>query len=161
MTSPEPAPFVDLETIRLTHEGVWQSNGQEITHREQCRAFARHLGRDDVGWFIAIGKDFKRIEVEDTAFFVEGLTGSAERGYEVLLSDDSRENLDPATLIYQPGRLTCRIRGKSTEAKFLTSTYLEILARLEEDAISYFLILGGQRVTLANKDELRSSTRPG
>ncbi len=154
-------PLISPETILLTREGVWLSNGQEITHREQCRAFARHLSRDDDGWFIAIGKDLKRIEVEDTAFFVEGLNGSADQGYEVLLSDDSREHLDPATLLYQTSRLTCRIRGKSVEAKFLTSAYLEILSHLDEDSTSYFLILGGQRVTLAKKDEIRNSIRPG
>ena len=152
MTPQETQLFVDHETIRLTREGIWLSNDQEITHLEQRRAFARHLGHDNDGWFIQIGENFKRIEVEDTAYFVEGLKGSPAAGYGLHLSGDSHEKLDPSTLKYRPGRLTCRIHGGALEAKFLTTSYFELLSYLEEDQDFYFLKIQGKRIVLARKD---------
>jgi hypothetical protein len=99
--------FADRETIRLTRQGTWLSDGTEIDHEGTRRLFARSLFRDEQGYWLRIGPESKLIEVEDTAYFVTGLEGSPGGGYRVRLNDESVEPLDPATLRYAPGRLTC------------------------------------------------------
>jgi hypothetical protein len=111
--------------------------------------------RDAEGYFLKIGRETKRIEVEDTAYFVIRIDGSAASGFELLLNDETRERLDPETLKYRPGRLVCAIKKgpnrSEEEAKFLHAPYFELLSLLEEDGKSYFLTLGGRRFALASK----------
>ncbi len=73
-----------------------------------------------------IGWETYPIEVEDTAYFVVGwnLEGI------VTLSDQSQEKLDWETLRYSSGRLSCRVKGGTEEAKFLRTPYLELLKGL-------------------------------
>lgn len=149
--------FVDNEELRLTRNGVWLTNGQEITHESTIRGFMRHLRREDGRYVIRIARESKPVTVEDTAYFVTNLRGSAEAGYELVLNDGTSERLDPATLAYQPARLTCRIAARASassggafeEAKFLSAPYFEILQGLRDDGQSYYLQIGDQKVTLA------------
>lgn len=150
--SDQKAPFfVDKETITLTQNGIWLSDSTEIDHEQTVRLFAKSIRKDLDGYFLQIGHETKRIRVEDSAYFVVGLGGSLEAGLELLLNDESREPLDPLTLAYRPGRLACRIRGGTEEAKFLHKAYFEILQGLQEDERAYFLELNGKRVELARK----------
>jgi hypothetical protein len=146
--------FVATEVIRLTNNGVWLSDQVEIDHEQTVRIFAKSLKRDAQGYYLQIGRETKRIEVEDTAYFVtriEKPATSGASGIEVCLNDESRELLDPATLSYRPGRLTCRIRGGTEEARFLHSAYFDLLKDLQEDEHSYYLLFSGKKVNLASK----------
>ncbi|MBS1961992.1 MAG: hypothetical protein JST04_07240 [Bdellovibrionales bacterium] len=141
--------FVDRETIRLTKEGVFLSDGDEITHGKTVAAFHRFLDRDGEGYFIRIGGDFKRIEVEDTARFVTGIAWKSEtEPVELTLASGERENLDPSTIAFRPGRLTCRVGAKREEAKFLRQAYLELLMHALADENGYTLRLGGKTIAL-------------
>ncbi|MGZ3688809.1 MAG: hypothetical protein ACXVBW_10940, partial [Bdellovibrionota bacterium] len=102
-------------------------------------------------YFLSIGRETKRIAVEDTAYFVQRVDGDAVHGYELLLNDESREKLDAKTLTYRPARLTCRIKSGSEEAKFLSAPYMDLLNGLEEDASGYFLKISGSKIHLAGK----------
>lgn len=143
--------FVDNEVIRLTKNGVWLSDDTEIDHQQTVKMFAKSLKRDDEGYFIQIGRETKRILVEDTAYFVTSVDGTPEAGFEVRLSDESRERLDSSTLAYRPGRLSCKIKGGSEEAKFLHSAYFDLLKDLEEDDSSYLIRVQGKKIILAAK----------
>lgn len=140
--------FIDRETIRITKHGVWLSNGEEITHGETVAAYAKHLGRDEEGYFIRIGKDFKRIEVEDTAYFVKSFSVEGDR-IEIRLSDDSLETLDLDTLRYEPGRLTCQVKSGSETAKFVSTAYHSFLSLFTEEPDAYTLAVGGRRLRIA------------
>ncbi len=146
--------FVDHETITLSKEGKWLSDGEEITHQATVEAFFRNLARDDRGYFIQIGTNSKRVEIEDTAYFVVGIEGTPHEGCELRLSDGTKVGLDPATLRYAPGRLTCRVMTRigEEEAKFLRASYFELLSYLQEDDQGYFLEFGGSRVDLMKKE---------
>lgn len=144
-----PPIFDDRETIRLTKEGVFLSDGEEITHEKTIAAFHRFLDRDGEGYFIRIGRDFKRIEVEDTPRFVTDIAWRGENEpVELLLASGDRERLDPSTLAYQPGRLTCRVRGGGEEAKFLRRPYLELLMHALADENGYAIRIAGQTIRL-------------
>ena len=155
MANSTNAPFfVDTEVIRLTRNGVWMSDSTEIDHEGTRRMFAKILARDEQGYFLRVGSEFKRIEVEDTAFFVHRVEGSPEKGYTLWLNDETQEPLDPATLKYQPGRLTCSVRklGGLEDAKFLHAAYFDLLTNLEENTREYFLEIQGVRVILMTKN---------
>jgi hypothetical protein len=143
--------FIDREILVLTREGVWLADGTEITHEPTRRLFARSLVRDAEGYQLKIGRESKRVTVEDTAYFVLRIDGDPHAGYELLLSDETRERLDPKTLFYRPARLTARVKGGSEEAKFLHAPYFDLLRELEEDGDSFFLTISGARVRLAPK----------
>jgi hypothetical protein len=149
--APDGTIFRDNETIRLTKDGVFLSNGEEITHERTVSAYHRFLGKDEDGYFIAIGRDHKRIEVEDTARFVREIEwkgSGADEWIELSLADGSQERLDPRTLLYRPDRLVCRVKEVSEEAKFLRKPYLELLLRALQDGPRYSIRIGGETFTL-------------
>lgn len=154
--APSNAPFfVDREVIILNREGIWIADGTEITHEPTRKLFARSLKKDEQGYFLHIGRETKRIQVQDTAYFVQRISGNPDQGVEVGLSDETQEKLDPSSLSYRPGRLTCRIKEGSEEAKFLRNPYFDLLRFLQEDEESYFLDFGvgkgKQKITLSWK----------
>ena len=143
--------FVPGETIVLTRNGTWLADGIEITHEPTRRMFATHLQHDAEGWFIRLGYEAKRITVEDTPYFIHRVDFE-DGGVTVWLNDETRERLAPETIGYRPGRLVCRVKGGSAEARFLQSAYMEMLRGLQEDEREYFLELAGQRVRISRKD---------
>lgn len=159
MTTDTPnaqAPFfVDREVIILTKNGIWLADGTEITHEPTRRLFAKSLKKDENGYFLEIGRETKRIEVEDTAYFVHRLDGDPISGYVLWLSDETQEKLKPETISYRPGRLSCGIKSNQEEAKFLHAPYFDLLKSLQEDKTSYFLEFGTGasqiRIQLATK----------
>lgn len=145
--------FVDNEIIRLTRNGIWIADGHEITHEPTRRLFAKSVQRDKNGYFLKIGRETKRIEVEDTAYFVHRVDRTPDGSIELLINDETREVLDPSTLAYKPGRLTCGLhRGdRGEEAKFLHSAYFDLLRDLQEDGSGYFLQIGKSKIILSRK----------
>ncbi|MGE0614347.1 MAG: DUF1285 domain-containing protein [Bacteriovoracia bacterium] len=147
----ENAPFfVDNERIVLNRDGVWLADGTEITHEGTRRLFARSLRLEPDGWWLIVGRERKQIEVADTPYFVERIEGAPERGYVLFLNDETSEPLDPASLAYKPGRLSCRAKGEFT-AKFLRAPYFDLLKHLQEDDHHYYLTLQNRRFELARK----------
>ena len=153
--SPSPstnAPFfADLETITLSKDGIWLSDGIEITHGPTRRLFSKSLSRDSSGVYLKIGRESKKIVVEDTCYFVTRIEGSPASGYQLFCNDETSEHLLPDTLKYSPGRLTCKIKGGAEEAKFLRNPYFDLLQHLEEDQDGYFLKLENQPIRLAKR----------
>jgi hypothetical protein len=144
-TTPSNAPFfVDNEVIVLTKNGIWIADEVEISHEPTRKLFAKSLKKDPNGYHLHIGKETKQIQVEDTAYFVHRIDGSAEEGYQVWLSDETQEFLDPKTLKYRPARLTCKIKNGTEEAKFLHAAYFDLLKDLKQDMNSYYLEFGGK-----------------
>jgi hypothetical protein len=144
--APDGRVFRDNETIRLTKDGLFLSNGEEITHERTVDAYHRFLGRDEKGYFIEIGRDHKRIEVEDTARFIREIEWTDEgAGVELTLADGSREILKPETLAYRPERLVCRVRDRGDggeEAKFLRAPYHEFLLHALQEGDRYVVRIG-------------------
>ncbi len=162
MGTPNSEIFVEKETIRLTRDGVFLSDRdgagpEEILHARTVDAFHRFLGKDEEGYFVRIGREFKRIEVEDTPRFVTAIrfegTGDGERCFLKLYGGFETE-LDPTTLNYDGGsRLICQVPAygnlPAAEARFLRAPYLELLLRAEENQVGYALRIGGKEILLA------------
>jgi hypothetical protein len=149
--SPSYVYFGIQEILTLSKEGLWLSNGEEVTHDASIRAFFRGLTQDPQGrWVVRIGREEKEVTVEDTPSFVQRLSGSPDLGYRIhlLFSENSGgEELQVESLRYRQGRLTCRT-AQGWEARFLRAPYHEILAGLQKDDQGYFLKIKGARIDL-------------
>lgn len=151
-------PFQDNETIRLTRDGIFLSNGEPITHERTIEAYHRFLRRDQDGYFIQIGKDSKRIEVEDTARFVrevEWIGNAHSERVELTLADGAKETLNVSTLSFRPDRLTCRVKGLQEEAKFLRKAYLEFLMHALQDGEKLTVKIAGREYKVGRTPERR------
>ena len=141
------------ESIILTKNGIWLSDGEEITHERMILAFSKNIFRCPEGFEIRIGTEKKVIHVEDTFYFVRGLDGSTETGFSIRLNDGRTLPLDPLTIRYQPGRLTCRVPSHQDsmqeEAKFLSSAYYELLRHLEKENDGFSLTIQGEKIFLS------------
>ncbi len=144
--------FSFYENIILTKNGAWLSDNEEITHERTILAFARNIFRCKDGFEIRIGHERKTIHVEDTMYFITSIEGSPEIGFSIRTNDQRIGELDPSTLKYRPGRLTCRVPDPNTgileEAKFLSTAYYEILKYLEQDGESFSVTIEGKKITL-------------
>jgi hypothetical protein len=147
--------FVESERIKLTREGCWVSDETEITHLGTRRLFFQILQKEGgtygthENYFLKIKKEYKEVEVEDTPYFVEMIEGSPKEGFQLRLSSLKTEALDPSTLQFSDGRLTCRT-ANGFEAKFLRAAYLKLLFFIERDPQGYYLLIQGQQIRLAS-----------
>ena len=156
MNAPQPSEFFGIhEDIILNKNGVWLSNGEEITHERTCMAFAKNLFRNKDGFEIRLGTEKKNVHVEDTIYFVTKMEGDPILGYTLILNDGRQVELEGPTLAYRPGRLTCKVShpNESTheEAKFLSGAYYEILKYLESDEEGFFIKLENKRYLLSKE----------
>ena len=150
--STQDSPYTDREILTLTREGEWLSNGEPFGHEPTRSLFAKSLKRrPDGSWWLEIGRESKQVRVEDTAYFVLRIEGDRRAGYEILLSDGTREPLRPETLLLTPGRLTCLTAG-GHEARFLRAPYTDLLLQaLGERDGSYDLEIQGRRHHLGDR----------
>ncbi len=139
-----PPTYEDREVLTLTREGEWLADGQPIQHEPTRNLFSRSLKRrTDGSWWLEIGRESKQVEVEDTALFVHVLEGAPDSGFELVLSDGTRESLRPETLLLVDGRLTCLSR-QGVEVKFLRAPYADLMMQaLGEREGVYLLKIAG------------------
>jgi hypothetical protein len=151
-----PSFFGINESITLTQNGVWLSNGEEILHAKTCRAFFKNIFRIDGGYEIRLGTEKKSIRVEDTICFITGLDGSIENDFDLILSDERKVKLDATTLKYQPGRLTAVVDHPNdqtrVDAKFLSAAYYELLNHMTQDQSGYSVTIAGQKIILSKAE---------
>ncbi len=147
--------FSFFESIILTKEGTWLSNGEEITHPNTQIAFSRNIYRCPEGFEIRIGRDKKVIHVEDTLYFIVGIDGAPELGFSIRLNDGRQVELNPDTLQYRPGRLTCKVwnpnEGTHDEAKFLTTAYYELLKYIEKNDSGFEITIEKKKIILSDE----------
>jgi uncharacterized protein len=142
-----------MSDIRIDREGVWFYKGTEMSRRDIINYFYQHLLRDESGYFIQVGHQRCRVDVEDTAYVVRavywtGVGNNLEENARLLLSDDSIEELDPETLrIGQENILYCGVKARRFDARFSTSSYHHLAENIRYDALndSYFIELKGRR----------------
>jgi hypothetical protein len=156
MSSEHDTSFFGIyEDLILNRNGIWLSNGEEITHARTCLAFSKNLFRSKEGYQIRLGPEKKSVHVEDTIYFIRHMIGDPELGFTLTLNDDREVELDAATLAYRPGRLTCKVfhpnEKTHEEAKFLSTAYYEILKYLESDEEGFFIRIEGRRYLLSKE----------
>ncbi len=143
------------ETLILTKEGVWLSNEEEVTHPGTLNAFFKNIFRCKEGFEIRIGSEHKVFHAEDTIYFIKRIEGTPDVGFTLDLSDSRKVILDPNTIQYRPGRLTCKVYhpndGTHEEAKFLTNAYYELLKLVEPTQDGFVLTIQGLQIRLLDR----------
>ena len=103
--------------MRVTHPRLLRALRAGVRWAEPERTFVVQLGRFR-GW----------LDVEDTAFFVDGYDAATG---ELELSDRTRESLDAATLVADTDdALRCTVKGRFP-ARFTRAAQAELLAAVE------------------------------
>ncbi len=122
--------------MRVTHPGLLRALRAGVRFADAERTFIVQIGPFR-GW----------LDVEDTAFFVDGY--DPESG-ELELSDRTREPLDAASLaVDADDALRCTVKARFP-ARFTRAAQAELLAAVELD---------GDRVVVRARGELRPAPR--
>jgi hypothetical protein len=138
--------------IRFGKDGRWYSDDEPIPNRAICRLFSRTLKvLPDGRARLELGEDKADVVLDDTPWVVSAVEGDPAQGFTVLLNDETREPLDPASLRVGPDNvLYCRVKAGRHEARFLRPAYYELLRHAEPAGGGRVVLpVGGRRVAIA------------
>jgi hypothetical protein len=149
-------PDAALELLRsssglsVDDEGRFLHRGEPIAHARTLEVLWRSLEAASGGrWLVRVGRESAYVTVAETPWIVRGVVADDGAAPPVLLvSDGSREPLDPGTLrLGDDGVLRCAIsRGRA--ARFGRSAQIALGMMLEEDppgSASFVLPASGRR----------------
>ena len=99
---------------------------------------------------LELGEDKADVTIEDTPWVVLAVEGDPTRGFTVVLNDETREPLDPATLRVGAGNvLYCRVKAGAHEARWLRPAYYDLMRHAETaPGGEVVLPVGGRRIRL-------------
>lgn len=151
-----PLDDAALEVLRsrsglsIDEEGRFLHRGEPITHERTLEVLWRSLERAPGGrWLVRVGRESGYVSVAETPWVVRGVVDGPDDGAPILLlSDGSRESLEPSTLrAGADGILRCTLR-REDPARFGRAAQVALGMRLDEDppgSGSYVLAIGGTR----------------
>ena len=131
---PAPEGRSRESTIRLDREGRFWHDGVRVGHPGMQRAFASWIDRhpDDGRFILQNGYDWTYFSVDDVPFFVRAIRVT-DAGVSVLLSDDSEEALDPASLaVGENDAVYLRVKGGRFEARLTPEAQTQLAPLLDE-----------------------------
>jgi hypothetical protein len=142
--------------IKFGKDGRWYSDDEPIPNRAINRLFSQTLKiLPDGRARLELGEDKADVIVEDTPWVVTGVEGDRGRGFTLVLNDETREPLDPATVrVGADNVLYCGVKGGAHEARFLRPAYYELMRHAEpapDGAV--VLTVGGQRVPIGSRTD--------
>ncbi len=139
MTGPDEAALELLRSrsgLSIDAEGRFLHRGEPVTHARTLEVLWRSLERAPDGRYrVHVGRESAYVEVEDAPYAVLGvLEAGPDAPPPLLLSDGSREALDPATLsVGDDGVLRCSVKGGAHAARFSRAAQVALGLALEED----------------------------
>lgn len=125
--------------ISMDKECNWFYDGRPITHAKTLRVLSQSLKRNDEGKLIVeVGNAWSYVHCEDTPYGVRAIREVSENGHvaaiDLLLTDETTERLDPATLgVGEKNVLYCRVKGGREEARFFRPAYYQLAEHVEEN----------------------------
>jgi hypothetical protein len=146
---------VESGKISFRRDGNWYSDEERIDNPRIALLFSRSIRQNpDGSFYLQVAEERAPITVEDTAYVVKGVEGDAPSGFTVLLNDEEREPLDPATLeVGRDNVLYCRVKGGTQRARFLRTAYYHLSPGFEADERGGFSIsMRGRRYPLPSAD---------
>lgn len=144
--------------IRIDKDGVWYYRGAHMFRKDILCIFFENLKVDDCGqYFIKLNEEVYYLNVEDTAFVITSVykktaPGNGQEKIEVLLSDDSHEELDLKTLnVGEDNVMYCRIKDGQFSARFTRKSYYQLAEFIEmDDADQFYIALNDKRYFISN-----------
>ena len=145
--------------IYIDKDGCWYHKGQEMIRRDIVKLFYQNMTcLQDGTHIIELNGQRCFIELEDTAFVIWSVAfqkddESGDMAYFLKLSDDSREMLNPETLVIGTNNvLYCRVKDRKFPARFNRASYYQLADFIEEDQGSFYLPLNGKKYYLEARD---------
>jgi hypothetical protein len=150
------AGFYTVESgkISFRKDGNWYSDEERIDNPRIALLFSQSIRQNpDGSWFLQVAEERASIAVEDTPYVVKSIDpigDDGKGGFVLMLNDDTREALDPATLEVGAGNvLYARVKGGTHRARFLRPAYYHLSANFQADGSGRFFIqIGGKRYPL-------------
>lgn len=146
--------------IRIDKDGVWYYKGNEMIRKDILALFYESLECDPQGRYL-IRKDGEAfyIEVEDVPYTVQSVEYSLDGKdgaavFNILLSDQSIEQLDPTTLRQgEENVLYCAVKNRRFEARFTRKSYYQLAEYIQYDSENnrYYLTLNDRRYDITSK----------
>jgi hypothetical protein len=135
--------------LSIDAEGRFLHRGEPITHARTLEVLWRSLARTADGrYLVSIGRESAYVALEAAPYAVRGVLERENGAPVLLLSDGSREPLDPATLsVGEDGVLRCEVKGDHA-ARFTRAAQVSLGLALEEyppGSGRYALVVGGVR----------------
>lgn len=135
--------------LSIDAEGRFLHRGEPITHARTLEVLWRSLERTADGrYLVRIGRESAYVAIEAAPYAVRGVIEGAAGAPWLLLSDGSREPLDPGTLaVGADGVLRCEVKGGHA-ARFSRAAQVALGFALEErpeGSGRYELQIGGVR----------------
>lgn len=153
---------IGASQIAFRRDGHWYADGERITNHRIALLFSRHLvERPDGTYALVMGDEKAPVEVEDTPWVVTAIDGDPDHGFTVTLNDETREPLQPASLIVEDDdAFSCEVKG-GTRARFLRPAHHTLACYVETSGGpgQFVLEVQGRRHVLAPAG--REPTRAG
>jgi uncharacterized protein len=149
------AGFTAISSGKITfgRDGRWYSDDEPIPNRAIQRLFSRTLKvLPDGRARLELGEDKADVIIEDTPWVVTAVEGEPGTGFTVVLNDETREALDPASLrVGQANVLYCRVKG-AHEARFLRPAYYQLIRHVESGSGDDIVLpVPGRRVRIRGR----------
>jgi hypothetical protein len=142
---------VESGKISFRRDGNWYSDEERIDNPRIARLFSRSIRRNpDGSFYLQVAEERAPITVEDTPYVVKALEGDPRSGFILVLNDDEREPMDPASLEVGPENvLYARVKGGTLRARFLRTAYYHLSGCIEGDErAGYAIRVSGKRYPL-------------
>lgn len=152
MTVPPDPSTWKLPRLRITRDGTWLHEGEEVTHPGILATLWESLRVDAAGHYMEIGPVRVPVEVEDAPFVVVRVEADEGR-LALTLSDLTREPLSPASLRFAAdGVPHCRVKGDRFRARLSRAATYQLLQHVEYEAggKSAVLVVGDRRYPLGD-----------
>jgi len=109
---------VESGKISFRRDGNWYSDDERIDNPRIALLFSRSIRQNpDGSYYLQVAEERASITVEDTPYVVKAIEGDAPDGFTIVLNDDEREPLDPATLeVGADNVLYARVKGGTSRA---------------------------------------------
>jgi uncharacterized protein len=143
---------VESGKISFRRDGNWYSDEERIDNPRIALLFSRSIRQNpDGSYYLQVAEERASITVEDTPYVVKAIEDDAQSGFTIVLNDEEREELDPATLeVGADNVLYCGVKGGKARARFLRNAYYHLSAGFEADERGGFSItMRGRRYSLS------------
>ena len=133
---------VESHQIRFGRDGHWYADDERIVNQRIAALFSRHVTQEaDGSYWLRIGDERARIEVEDTPYVVARVDGGPPTGFRIGLNDGSEEELVVRTLRIGDGDvLYCDVKQGRYAARFLRPAQAELLRHVREDTAGRYVL---------------------
>ena len=152
---------VESGKISFRKDGNWYSDEERIDNSRIALLFSKSIKRNpDGSYFLQVAEERASITVEDTPYVVKSIEEDGKAGFMLVLNDDTREPLAPASLeVGADNVLYARVKGGDFRARFLRPAYYHLSANFEtDDSGRFFLRTGGKRYPLKSASVGDSTT---